>query len=80
MQKYNKKAIYEYDKVHAITLSLLADKTRITKELVKSAVIKEINECIEENILRNFFRENRKEIIEMGVHEYSFERHFPCFR
>ena len=49
-------------------------------QLVASAVTKAIDDCIRENILREFFTEYRKEIIEVGVHEYSYERHMQVIQ
>jgi len=75
VRKYNKEAIKEYDLTHKMPLKLLADKRKITKALVKSAINRAIDECIEEDVLRDFFIENRKEVVEMGAHEYSYEKH-----
>ena len=80
VRKYNKEAVEEYNATHATPLSLLADKSKISKSLVKSAVIRSVDECINENILSDFFKENRKEVIEMGVQEYSYERHLQYMK
>lgn len=47
----------------------------IMKTLIAKAIEKSIDECIQEDILKDFFTDYRKEIIEVGVHEYSYERH-----
>ena len=75
VRKYTKEAIEIYNASHSTPLTLLADKSKVVKSLLKSSVTKAINECIDEDILSDFFRENRKEVIEMGVHEYSYEKH-----
>ena len=75
VRKYTKEAVENYNSSHSTPLALLADKGQIIKTLVKSSVTKAIDECIDEDILSDFFRENRKEVIEMGVHEYSYEKH-----
>ena len=75
VRKYTKEAIENYNSSHSTPLALLADKSKIIKALVKSSVARAIDECIDEDILSDFFRENRKEVIEMGVHEYSYEKH-----
>ena len=75
VRKYTKEAIENYNSSHSTPLALLADKSKIIKTLVKSSVARAIDECIDEDILSDFFRENRKEVIEMGVHEYSYEKH-----
>ena len=50
------------------------------KSLIKSAITKAIDECIQKNILKDFFIEYRKEIIEVGVLEYSYERHMQVIK
>ena len=75
VRKYTKEAVENYNANHSTPLALLADKNTIIKALVESAVTIAIDECINENILSDFFRENRKEVSEMSVHEYSYEKH-----
>ena len=75
VRKYNKEEIEKYNSTHTTPLALLADKTKITKGLVRTAVNKAIDECISEDVLSDFFKENRKEVVEMSVHEYSYEKH-----
>lgn len=50
------------------------------KSLIKSAITKAIDECIQEDILKDFFTDYRKEIIEVGVLEYSYERHMQVIK
>ena len=40
---------------------------------LEEAVRQAVNECISENILADFFEENREEIIEMGIYEFDQE-------
>ena len=75
VRKYKQEAEEEYDSSHSTPLKLLADKTEVMNQLVKSAISKTIDECIQESILKEFFADYRKEIIEVGVLEYSYERH-----
>lgn len=39
----------------------------------EEAVRQAVNECISENILTDFFEENREEIVEMGIYEFDQE-------
>ena len=75
VRKYKQEAEAEYNSSHSTPLKLLADKIDIMNKLIKSAVTKAIDECINEDILKDFFTEYRKEINEVGVLEYSYERH-----
>ncbi len=67
VRKYTQKAKLEY-----ATEYYKANKDKIIEE----AVIKSIDECIEEGILRNFFIENRKEAIEMSKMEVTAEEYY----
>ena len=80
VRKYKCEAEVEYDSTHPVPLKLLADKKDTMNHLVASAVTRAIDDCIRENILREFFTEYRKEIIEVGVHEYSYERHMQVIQ
>ncbi len=80
VRKYKHEAEEEYDSTHSTPLKLLAEKKDTMNLLVARAVTKAIDECIQENILRSFFTEYRKEIIEVGVHEYSYERHIQIIQ
>lgn len=80
VRKYKQEAEAEYDSTHTTPLKLLADKHDIMKKLVENAISKAIDECIKECILIDFFTEYRKEVIEVGVHEYSYERHIQVIQ
>lgn len=54
----------------------IAEKARekkATKQLLETAVSEAVEECISENILADFFREHRKEIVEVTVLEFEEE-------
>ena len=75
VRKYKKEAEEEYNRSHTVPLSQLVDKTEITKQLVSQAVNNSIDYCIDQDILKDFFTSYRKEVVEMGVIEYSAEEH-----
>lgn len=75
VRQYKQEAIDEYNSSHTTPLNLLVDSSSVMKELIANVITKAIDECIQEDILKDFFSEYRKEIIEVGVHEYSYERH-----
>ena len=49
-------------------------KTDDEKINVREAVIQAIDECIEENILVDFFKEHREEIVEVSIYDYEEEK------
>lgn len=49
-------------------------KTDDEKMNVREAVIQAIDECIEENILVDFFKEHREEIVEVSIYDYEEEK------
>ncbi|WP_026529136.1 hypothetical protein [Butyrivibrio sp. VCD2006] len=69
MRKY--KEIYDLD-IDGFNES---EEDDFVKYAIKKAVTKAIDECIDEDILKEFFLKYREEVIEMGVLEYSAERH-----
>ena len=44
------------------------------------AVTSAIEECIREDILRDFFLKHKEEAIDMSIEEYSFEKQFKVIR
>lgn len=80
VRKYIKEAVDDYNSSHAISLNLMADNKDIMNTLIATAIEKSIDECIQEDILKDFFTDYRKEIIEVGVHEYSYERHMKVIQ
>ncbi len=45
-----------------------------------NAVEKAVNECIRENILADFLRKNKSEVIRVGIFEYDEEKHMQQIR
>ena len=80
VRKYKQVVENEYNSTHTTPLNLLVDKSEVMKSLIKSAITKAIDECIQKNILKDFFTEYRKEIIEVGVLEYSYEQHIQVIK
>ena len=58
---------------------LSVDKSEVMKSLIKPAITKAMN-AYRKNILKDFFTEYRKEIIEVGVLEYSYEQHIQVIK
>ncbi len=56
------------------------DESLFKKEIIRKAVVKAIDECIDEDILKDFFVKYRKEVIKVGVLEYSAERHLQVIK
>lgn len=50
------------------------------EEKLEEAVRQSVNECISENILEDFFRQHREEIVEMGIFEFDQELHDRVLR
>lgn len=52
-----------------------------SKEMpLKDAVIKAVNECIRENILREFLVEQKSEVFKMSIYEFDEEREMRLIR
>ena len=51
-----------------------------TKPTLKDALKRAIDECINEGILTEFFREHRKEVVEMEALDFTFERREKLIR
>ena len=59
----------------------IIDMNDITqKEIISSAISRAIDECISEDILKDFLLENKEEVVEMGVLGYSAERHLQVIQ
>lgn len=50
------------------------------KSNVKAAITRAVDECINEDILKDFLLENREEVIEMGVLGYNAEKHLQVIQ
>ena len=46
----------------------------VDKPDIRTAVIKAIDECIEEGILVDFFEEHREEVVEVSIYDYDEEK------
>ena len=66
MRKYRKELENKYDSNNPVPLNNLVDKREILKGLIFSAVSKTIDECIQEDILKEFFLTYRKEVIALS--------------
>lgn len=49
-------------------------KTVAEREDVKLAVLEAMDECIEENILVDFFEQHREEVVEVSIYDYDEEK------
>lgn len=57
---------------YMVFVGKVRDKRAAGMEL-KRAVSEAVAECIRENILTDFFREHKEEIVEMGIYEFDQE-------
>ena len=48
--------------------------TQVEKKDVKQAVLEAIDECMEENILVDFFEKHREEVVEVSIYDYDEEK------
>lgn len=48
--------------------------TAAEREDVKLAVLEAMDECIEENILVDFFEQHREEVVEVSIYDYDEEK------
>lgn len=54
---------------------------RYSKEMeLKDAVIKSVEDCIQENILRDFLMEQKAEVIKMSIYEFDEEKEMAIIR
>lgn len=49
-------------------------KTQVERKDVKQAVLEAIDECMEENILVDFFKKHREEVVEVSIYDYDEEK------
>ena len=73
VRKYRQEAEDKYNNENPVPLRNLVDKEEILKALISSAVSKAIDECIQENVLRDFFLTYRQEVIDMSYSECTAE-------
>ncbi len=74
VRKYIKEAKDAYNLSHETPLHIIK-KEDIEKKIISDAVSKAIDECIAEDILKDFFLANRQEVIDMGLFGYTVEGH-----
>ena len=55
-------------------------KTDIEKIDIRTAVIEAVDECIAENVLSEFFRNHREEVITVSIYEYDEEGHLEIVK
>ena len=63
------KALYDY--------TIFVDLVRRHRKNMKleAAIDRAVTECIEKGVLAEFLKENRAEVIKMGIYEYNEEEH-----
>ncbi len=80
VRKYIEEGRDEYSKLHGDADDILAIENDDRKIIIREAVTKAIDECIKHDILKDFFVQYRREVIEVGVIEYSAERHLKAVK
>ena len=55
-------------------------KTDVEKIDIRTAVIEAVDECIAENVLSEFFRNHREEVITVSIYEYDEEGHLEIVK
>ena len=56
------------------------NKTDIEKIDIRTAVTEAVDECIAENVLSEFFRNHREEVITVSIYEYDEEGHLEVVK
>ena len=80
VRKYIEEERKKYSEVHEEVDDILILSNEERKTIISDAVAKAIDECIAEDILRDFFEKYREEVIKVGVIEYSAERHLNAVK
>ena len=55
-------------------------KTDVEKIDIRTAVTETVDECIAENVLSEFFRNHREEVITVSIYEYDEEGHLEIVK
>ena len=55
-------------------------KKNVEKKDIETAVNEAIDECIQENVLSDFFRKNRSEVVGVSIYEYDEEGHMEILK
>ena len=80
VRKYIEEGRKDYCTKHAEIDDILSIDNEDRKNIIRTAVTKAIDDCIENDILKEFFEQYRKEVINVGVIEYSAERHLQAVK
>lgn len=59
---------------------IFVNKVRHKKKDIEIAVNEAIDECIQENVLSDFFRKNRSEVVGVSIYEYDEEGHMEVLK
>ncbi len=73
VRKYKQETEDRYNMNNPVPLKNLVNKEDILKKIISSAVSKAIDECIQENVLKDFFLTCRQEVIDMSYSECTAE-------
>lgn len=63
-----------------IFVNKVRHKKNEEKKDIEIAVNEAIDECIQENVLSDFFRKNRSEVVGVSIYEYDEEGHMEVLK
>ena len=67
-------------KDYMIFVNKVRHKKNAEKKDIETAVNEAIDECIQENVLSDFFRKNRSEVVGVSIYEYDEEGHMEVLK
>lgn len=67
-------------KDYMIFVNKVRQKKNEEKKDIEIAVNEAIDECIQENVLSDFFRKNRREVVGVSIYEYDEEGHMEVLK
>ncbi|MEI3242313.1 MAG: hypothetical protein V8S09_06450 [Lactobacillus rogosae] len=67
-------------KDYMIFVNKVRVKTDVEKIDIRTAVTEAVDECIAENVLSEFFRNHREEVITVSIYEYDEEGHLEIVK
>ena len=73
VRKYKKETEEKYNSEHSISLNNLVNKNEVSKKLTYSAISKAIDECIQEDVLKEFLMTHRQEVTDMSYAEALYK-------
>ena len=73
VRKYKKETEEKYNSEHSISLNNLVNKNEVSKKLTYSAISKAIDECIQEDVLKDFLMTHRQEVTDMSYAEALYK-------